>query len=120
MLNSSDGLAASDVIRSMVRIGLHREEIYDTLVGIGLPGEQVHLLIDRVQAESEEAKLAPQTSRLAAEVRGVFEETMERTKIELASGLGSLAEKLERLETRVAELKTLVCRRGSGKSRKKD
>lgn len=87
----------------------------------------MHLLIDRVQAESEEAKLAPQTSRLAAEVRGVFEETMERTKIELASELSSLAEKLEilvgeigKLETRVAELKTLVCRRGSGKSRKKD
>ncbi|MCK4405567.1 MAG: hypothetical protein KAV43_03565, partial [Hadesarchaea archaeon] len=68
----SNSVAASDVIRSMMRSGFSHDEIYDVLAGTGLPGEQIQLLIDRVAAEFQEAKFEPQTSRLGVEVEKVF------------------------------------------------
>lgn len=84
-MRQRDGIAASDVIRSMKRLGFANDEIYDTLTGIGLPGEQIQLLIDRISAEFHEAGLEPQTSRLALEVEKIFrKEFLEANSLLLA------------------------------------
>jgi chaperonin cofactor prefoldin len=126
MLDSGDGLAASDIIRSMMRLGFPREEIYDTLTGMGLPGEQVQLLIDRVRIELEEAKLENRSSQLATEVGRVFGERMEELETALSSRLSSISQKfelfggkLEKLEARVLELQTMICRMNGPKSKSK-
>jgi len=106
------GLAASDVIRSMMRCGFDRDEIYDVLVGIGLPGEQVHLLIDRVSAELEEMELEPRPSKLEKTLQKTLEEALARIKIELFAELApvvrkinDIAEMLESLESRETKKK---------------
>ena len=112
---SNRGLAASDVIRSMKRLGFADDEIYDTLAGIGLPGEQVQLLIDRVSAEFHEAGLEPQTSRLASEVREIFKDALEETRLMLITRMDGLSRELqfveaeiEKLGNRIVELQSLV------------
>jgi len=111
----SNSVAASDVIRSMMRSGFSKDEIYDVLVGTGLPGEQVQLLIDRVAAEFREAKFEPQTSRLGVEVEKVFSETFEGLKHNLFARIDSVSQKLElvraeleKLGVRIVGLQTLV------------
>lgn len=42
-----------------MREGFSRDEVYDVLAGMGLPGEQVQLVIDRVKMEFEGAGLEP-------------------------------------------------------------
>ena len=114
MLNSKNGLAASDIIRSMMRLGFPREEIYDTLTGVGLPGEQIQLLIDRVNVEFEEAKLETRSSQISTEVGKLLEERMEELKTTLFPKLSFISQKLEsklrRLEARVIELQTMISR----------
>lgn len=117
MLNSKKGLAASDVIRSMMRLGFPHEEIYDTLTGIGLPGEQIQLLIDRVSIEFEEAKLETRRSQLSTEVERLLGERTEEVKAMLFPRLSSISQtfelfenRLKRLEARVIELQTMICR----------
>lgn len=115
MLKSSSGVAASDVIRSMKRMGFVDDEIYDVLTSIGLPGEQVQLLIDRVSAEFEEAKLEPQTSRLAAEVQKIFKEALLETQSEVSAQMKELSDelqlirsKIEKLSDRIFNLQSLI------------
>ena len=114
-MRSGGGVAASDLIRSMKHLGFGRDEIYDVLVGVGLPGEQVQLLIDRVSAEFYEAKLEPQPSRLAKEVREIFESQLEGVRHELLTRIDSLYHKselveveLEKLGKRVLELQSIA------------
>jgi hypothetical protein len=99
----------------MMRAGFSRDEIYDVLTGVGLPGEQIQLLIDRVAAEFHEAKLEPRTSRLGAEVESVFREAFEELRHELFARMNSVAQelelvkvKLEKLGKRVVELQTAM------------
>ena len=108
-------MAASDLIRSMKHLGFGRDEIYDVLVGVGLPGEQVQLLIDRVSAEFYEAKLEPQPSRLAKEVREIFEAQLEGVRHELLARIDSLSNRLElvgveleKLGKRILELQSIA------------
>jgi polyhydroxyalkanoate synthesis regulator phasin len=117
MLKSSDGVAASDIIRSMKRMGFADDEIYDVLTGIGLPGEQVQLLIDRVSAEFEEAKLEPQTSRLATEVQKIFKEALLETQSKASAQIKELSDELqlirseiEKLSNRIFDLQSLIDR----------
>ena len=111
----ADGVAASDIVRSMKREGFADEEIYDVLAGIGLPGEQVQLIIDRVSAEFSEAKLEPRTTRLGTEVKRVFEETLGETRHEILTKIDAFSRELmltknelEKLSRRVVELQTAV------------
>ena len=129
----SSGLAASDVIRSMMREGFSHDEVYDVLTGIGLQGEQVQLLLDRVAAEFHEAKLEPRTSRLGAEVEKLFIEAFEGLRHELAERIDRLCRELdfaklelEKLGKRIVDLQSIVIRshgvrefhlRGSKRSR---
>lgn len=108
-------LSASDIIRSMMRVGFLRDEIYDVLSGVGLPGEQVQLLIDRVAAEFHGAGLEPRPSRLAAEVGEVFERRFEElhhaalNRVDfLARQLELLRTELEKLGRRVVELQSII------------
>ena len=114
----SNGLAASDVIRSMMRLGFTRDEIYDTLAGTGLPGEQVQLLIDRVAADFHEASLEPQPSRLGKEVREAFKLELEGAKHELLARVDSLLREaglvrveLEKLGKRVLDLQSITLKK---------
>ncbi len=109
------GVAASDIVRSMKREGFADEEIYDVLAGIGLPGEQVQLIIDRVSAEFSEAKLEPRTTRLGVEVKRVFEEALEETRHEILVKIDAFSRELmlvknevEKLGRRVVELQTTI------------
>jgi len=111
----SNGLAASDVIRSMMRLGFTRDEIHDTLAGLGLPGEQVQLLIDRIAADFHEAGIEPQPSRLGKEIREVFKIELEETKHELLVRVDSLSREvgllrveLEKLGRRILELQSIT------------
>ena len=116
----SNGVAASDVIRSMMRAGFSYDEIYDVLTGVGLPGEQVQLLIDRVSAEFHGAGLEPRPSRLATEVTRVFQEkigdlqhTVQTQTGSLGNQLGFLRTELEKLGRRVVELESIITRTGA-------
>jgi DNA-binding transcriptional MerR regulator len=111
------GIAALDVIRSMMRMGFSHEEIYDVLTGMGLPGEQVQLLIDRVSAEFEDAKLEPVPSRLGKEVEEIFKRELDEVKHEMLTRLDSISRELqliklelEKLSERVAALQTFMNR----------
>jgi len=101
----------------MKRLGFADDEIYDVLTGIGLPGEQVQLLIDRVSAEFEEAKLEPRTSRLAAEVQRIFKGALSETRSEISAQMKALSDELqlirseiERLCNRIVDLQSLMDR----------
>ncbi len=111
----SGGVAASDVIRSMMRAGFSHDEIYDVLTGTGLPGEQVQLLIDRVAAELHGAGLEPRPSRLAAEVTKVFQgaigdlqHTVQTQLGSLEHQLGFIKTELEKLGRRIVELESTM------------
>jgi hypothetical protein len=99
-----DGVAASDVIRSMMRSGFSHDEIYDVLTGVGLPGEQIQLLIDRVSAEFHEAKLEPRPSRLGAEVEKVLGGAFEELRHELFARMDSVARELELVKVELEKL----------------
>ena len=116
-MGKGEGLAASDLIRSMKHIGFGRDEIYDVLVGAGLPGEEVQLLIDRVAAEFYEANLEPQSSRLAKEVRDVFRSRLEEVQHGLSARIESLSRglelvkvEIEKLSDRILELQSIAVR----------
>jgi hypothetical protein len=110
-------LVASDVIRSMKRFGFADDEIYDVLTGVGLPGEQVQLLIERVSAEFEEAKLEPRTSKLAAEIQRIFNDSIVGTKSEISTKMNALSDELqlirseiEKLSNRIVDLQSIIDR----------
>lgn len=58
----------SDLMRSMLRMGFSREEIYEVLAGAGVFGEEVHLLLDHLEVEFEESGLGTRPSHLAGEL----------------------------------------------------
>jgi hypothetical protein len=75
----------------MFREGFSRDEIYDVLTGIGLPWQEVQLLIERVDAELREAGFESRPTQM----KKVLEDALQETKQELLSHLESLARQLE-------------------------
>jgi len=102
------GIAASDIVRSMKREGFADEEIYDVLAGIGLPGEHVQLIIDRVSAEFSEAKLEPRTTRLGVEVKGVFEEALKEIQHEILAKIDTFSRELMLAKNEVEKLHKII------------
>jgi len=102
------GVAASDIVRSMKREGFSDEEIYDVLAGIGLPGEHVQLIIDRVSAEFSEAKLEPRTTRLGVEVKRVFEEVLKETRHEILTKIDTFSRELVLAKNEVEKLHKII------------
>jgi hypothetical protein len=74
------------------------------LSGVGLPGEQVQLLIDRVAAEFHGAGLESKPSRIAAEVEEVFERKFEELRHAALTRVDSLTHQLELLHTEIEKL----------------
>ena len=104
----SKGVAASDIIRSMARAGFSREEIYDVLTGVGLPGEQLQLLMDRIAAEFHDANLEPRPSRLAIEVERIFQSSIDDVRHDLLARADSLARQLELVKLEMEKLNRLI------------
>ena len=102
------GVAASDIVRSMKREGFSDEEIYDVLTGIGLPGEQVQLIIDRVSAEFSEAKLEPRTTRLGTEMKRVFEEALKEIQHEILTKIDAFSRELALTKNEVEKLHKII------------
>jgi len=102
------GVAASDIVRSMKREGFSDEEIYDVLTGIGLPGEHVQLIIDRVSAEFSEAKLEPRTTRLGVEVKRVFEEALKEIQHEILTKIDTFSRELMLAKNEVEKLHKII------------
>jgi len=100
----SGGVAASDVIRSMMRAGFSRDEIYDVLVSVGLQGEQVQLLIDRVATGFQEVELESRPSRLAVEVEKIFRRTIDDMQHSVLTRMDLLARQLELIKTEIEKL----------------
>jgi hypothetical protein len=102
------GVAASDIVRSMKREGFADEEIYDVLAGIGLPGEQVQLMIDRISAEFSETKLESRTTRLGVEVKRVFEEALGETRHEILAEIDAFSRELMLVKNEVEKLHKII------------
>ncbi len=99
----------------MMRAGYPPYEIYDVLSGVGIPGDQVQLLIDRVAAEFHDAGLEPQPSRLAKEVQSIFrielDEALENVSLRMSSvsrEMELIKVELEKLSKRVIDLQKLI------------
>jgi len=90
-----------------MREGFSRDEIYDVLAGMGLPGEQVQLMIDRVKMEFDGAGLVQRPYRLAAEVEKVFHEAFEDFQRDSLIKLDSISRKLDSV---LAKLERKSCR----------
>jgi hypothetical protein len=94
----------------MKRLGFADAEIYDTLTGIGLPGEQIQLLIDRISAEFHEAGLEPQISRLASEVEKVFRKVFLEENSTLFAKIDSLSRELKLVRNGLEKLSICLAR----------
>lgn len=112
MLDSGEEITATDVVRSMKRLGFSHQEVYDTLTGVGIPGGEVQFLMDRIDDEFEDAELESRVSRLAEETEDIFSRELKKSKVDLKSDLRVLKRKmknldsdLERLEERISELR---------------
>ncbi len=79
------GVSVSDLIRSMLRMGFSREEIYEVLAGAGVFGEEVHLLMDHLRAEFEESGLEARPSHLAGELLFRLKPEFESLREEMRS-----------------------------------
>ena len=99
-------MAVSDVMRAMMRLGFQDEEIYDVFVAMGLPGEEIELLIERLRGEFERAEIQPLSLHVSREVA-------EGLKPILKEMEQTLAVKLEAISLKLELLKNLQTRRGS-------
>lgn len=88
----------------MMREGFSHGEIYDILTNVGLPGEQVQLIMDRVAVEFRSASIRPRPSRLAEEVGTTFREVMDDFKHETFTRMDSITHRLELVDTNLRRL----------------
>jgi DNA-binding transcriptional MerR regulator len=102
------GIATSDVIRSMKRVGFPDGEIYDVLTGAGLPGEQIQLLIDRVSAELYDAKLESKSSHLETKMREILRSELDGGSQAILSKLEQLSLEIQFMRNEVEKLKNSV------------
>lgn len=89
----------------MMHAGFSRDEMYDLMTEVGLQGEQVQLMIDRVAAEFHGTEMRPRPSRIANEVERVFQEAIEELKHEMFSRANSFALQQEIIKTELEKMK---------------
>ncbi|WP_428085189.1 hypothetical protein [Candidatus Hadarchaeum sp.] len=102
------GVAASDIIRAMLRAGYPTNEIYDLLVEAGLKGEQVQLLIERVALEFGQANMEPRPSRTVAELSRFFLDPFNNFAQEIRSQVELFSLKQEMMGKEIENLKQLL------------
>ena len=91
------GVGVSDLIRSMMRMGFSREEIYEVLAGAGVFGEEVHLLMEHLRAEFEESGLEARPSHLAGELLRALKPELEALAGEMGTRLDLLRQEVEEM-----------------------
>lgn len=101
----SSGLAASDVVRAMVRAGYSRDEIYDLLVESGLKGEHAQLLIERVVVEFHQANIETRPSRIAAELSRLFLDSFNNLREETCARIDLLSLKHDMMRNELEKLR---------------
>lgn len=105
LLESEETPTATGIIRSMKRLGFPEEEIYDVLTGSGLPGGDVQLLMDRIKADFEDAKIDSQKSRLAEEVEEIIEQKIEKMKTKIESRHREIDRNIKDIENELSSVK---------------
>ncbi|KUO43231.1 MAG: hypothetical protein APU95_01915 [Hadesarchaea archaeon YNP_N21] len=104
MFKSKEAPAISDIIRSMLRMGFSKDDIYDVFAGVGLPGEQVQLLIDRISAEFYESNLESRATKLSSELSQIFKEELHCVQQALFSKMDLISIELQFLKGEVEKL----------------
>ncbi len=92
------GVGISDLIRSMLRMGFSREEIYEVLAGAGVFGEEVSLLLEHLRAEFEESGLEARPSHLAGELLRLLKPELGLLLRELDTRFKLLLQELDSLK----------------------
>jgi hypothetical protein len=104
VFKSKEAPAISDIIRSMLRMGFSKDDIYDVFAGVGLPGEQVQLLIDRISAEFYESNLESRATKLSSELSQIFKEELHCVQQALFSKMDLISIELQFLKGEVEKL----------------
>jgi hypothetical protein len=94
-------VAVSDVMRAMMRLGFQDEEIYDVFVAMGLPGEEIELLIERLRREFEGVEIQPLPLHISREVTEELKPILKEMEQTLAVKLEAISLKLELLKNQV-------------------
>ncbi|KXB06622.1 hypothetical protein AKJ52_01915 [candidate division MSBL1 archaeon SCGC-AAA382C18] len=89
----------------MKRLGFPDEEIYDALTGSGLPGGDVQLLMDRIEADFEDAEMDSQKYRLAEEVEQIIEQKIEKMETNIESKYRSADRNIKEVQNELSSLK---------------
>jgi hypothetical protein len=82
----------------MFREGFSQEEVLDVLTGMGLPWQEVQLLIERIEAELREAGFESRPTQMEK----VLQRNLQGLKRELLARMDTLSQRIEllRLELR--------------------
>ncbi len=104
MFKSEEKPTATNLIRSMKRLGFLDEEIYDTLTNAGLPGGDVQILIDRIETDFEDAEMESQKSRLGKEVEEIVEQKTEKLEIKICSELRKINKNMKEVQNELSSL----------------
>lgn len=96
------GVAVSDVMRAMIRLGWGDEEIYDVFVATGLPPEEVELLLERLREEFQDSGIQPLSTHVAREVSEVVKNLLAELEQKLAPKLDGISLRLELLKQKLA------------------
>lgn len=104
MIGEKKEITATDIIRSMKRLGFPYEDIYDTFTGAGISEEEIQILIDRIDADFEDAQIESRTSRLSKEMKEVLDLELEKIKIEIESKFRSLESSMKECQTQLEML----------------
>ncbi len=108
MWDSDETPTATEIVRSMKRLGFSYEEIYDTLTGTGIPGGEVQLLIDRIETDFEDAEVESRKSRIATEVEDILERKLEKKKTKIESKLRTINREMKSMNGEVNTIKKWI------------
>jgi hypothetical protein len=95
------GVAVSDVMRAMMRLGFQDDEIYDVFVAMGLPAEEIEPLIERIKKEFEEAEIPALPLHVSREILQELQPILKEIEQTLLVKLESISLKLELLKNLV-------------------
>ncbi|MFW5932746.1 MAG: hypothetical protein ACOCSH_01215 [Candidatus Hadarchaeota archaeon] len=90
MLGSEKRPTLVDLIRSMRSHGYSQEEIHDVVTGAGAPGEEVWILMDRIESDFETSRYETRISRISGEMQSIFKDQLEELRLDLRSNLRNL------------------------------
>jgi len=99
-------IAVSDVMRAMMRLGFQDDEIYDVFVAMGLPGEEIELLIERLRKEFEGTEIQPLSLHISSEVKEELKPLLKEMEQAIVVKLDAILLKLELLKSLLTRLRS--------------